>query len=272
MAGRPGYRKFHGLKRIAFGKTIARKHLLRYPQLEELTTELETLLEEGGIGVLVGEVGIGKSTALRYFLGGLDERACKVCYFGSSKHPTAILQGLVEAMGLAPAHLRSTLLRQLSQAVERLWTEQRKKTLVIIDDAQMSEDGLLEDLRLLTNFDLDSCDPLLLLLVGHPALQKRLKRPIHLALWDRVRMLYRLEGLSSEETHEYLARHLKAAGGSDGIFAVEAREAIFEHSQGIPRKINRLALESLKKSARNKVKPIDAEIVSHAVQLYEGQI
>lgn len=267
---RPGYRKFHGLARTVFGKSIPTKNLLKYTQLEELAAELEMLLEDGGIGLLVGEVGIGKTTALRYFLSGLEERSVQVCYHGSSKHPTAVLQGLVEAAGLAPSHLRSTLLRQLSRAVERLWAEQRKKTLIVVDDAQLADDGLLEDLRLLTNFDMDSAEPMVLLLVGHPALQKRLKKPIHLALWDRVRMLYRLEGLSLEETQQYLECHLKAAGGKAKMFNDEAKVAIFEHSQGIPRRINRLALEATKKSAIRKVTPIDAELVETIVALYEG--
>lgn len=268
--GRPGYRKFHGLARTVFGKSIPTRKLLQYSQLAELTAELGMLLEDGGIGVLVGEVGIGKTTALRYFLSGLEERSAQVCYHGSSKHPTAVLQGLVDGAGLAPSHLRSALLRQLSGTVERLWAEQRKKTLVIVDDAQLADDGLLEDLRLLTNFEMDSAEPMVLLLVGHPALQKRLKKPIHLALWDRVRMLYRLEGLSLEETQQYLDSHMKAAGGNGAAFSDEARIAIFEHSQGIPRRINRLALEAIKKSAVRKVTPIDAELIESIIALYEG--
>lgn len=268
--GTRGYRKFHGLTRTAFGKSITRKHLLIYPQLEELTAELEMLLEDGGVGVLTGEVGIGKTTALRSFLNGLEDRSCQVCYHGSSRHSAAILQGLVEGLGAAPSYQRTALLRQISGLVERLWAEQRKKTFVIVDDAQLVEDGLLEDLRLLTNYEMDSADPMVLLLVGHPALRVRLRRPIHLALWDRVRMVYRLEGLSSEETSEYLERHLEAAGGSGDTFTPEAREEIFEHSQGIPRRINQLALLSLKKGALRKVTPLDAELVASVVSLYEN--
>ncbi len=258
-----GYRQFHGLITSAFSKSIGGSDLLVYPQLEELVEELLTLTEDGGIGVLDGAIGIGKTTSLRYMLGRLGD-ACQVCYAGSYRHPTALLQGLLEGLGLQPARYRAALLRQLSQRVERTYFEQRKKTLVMIDDAQLVDDSLLEDFRLLSNFNMDGSDPLVLLLVGHPALRRKLQAPVHLALWDRVRMHYRLEGLSREESSAYIDRHMKAAGGSGALFTDGAKNAIFETAQGIPRRINALALSALKKSASRKVTPIDEAIVTLA--------
>lgn len=262
-----GYRQFHGFAAAPFSKAISRKHLLVYPQLEELHGELDELIDEGAIGILTGEMGIGKTTALRHYLHGLEERSCQVAYQGSSRHSTAILEGIVEWLGVQPARLRSALLRQIGNLVQRSWHEQRKKTLVVIDDAHLLEDGLLEDLRLLTNFEMDCVDPLVLLLVGHPALRLRLGRPVHLALLDRVRLQYRLEGLSREETGQYIDCHLQYAGASSEIFNTEAKSAIFEHAQGIPRRINALALACLKKSASRKLKRIDAGLVTATLKL-----
>jgi type II secretory pathway predicted ATPase ExeA len=256
-----GYKRFHGLTGPAFGKSIERSALLVYPHLQELAGELDTLLDDGGVGVLTGDMGMGKTTALRHYLGGLEERSCQVAYQGSSRHSVALLEGLVESLGVAPSRLHSSLLRQVGQRVQRAFYEQRKKTLVVLDDAHLLEDSLLEDLRLLTNFEMDAQDPLVLLLIGHPALRLRLQRPVHLALWDRVRMHYRLEGLSRQETSDYIDCHLRAAGGSLDLFTAEAREAVFEHAQGIPRRINALALAALKRSASREVRPIDAELV-----------
>ena len=161
---RPGYREFHGLKRTVFGRSIPPRQLLEYAQAQEVSGELSSLVEDGGIGLLIGEVGIGKTTALRSFIDGLEERVCKVCYQGANKHSLAVLQELVTQMGYQAAHLRATCLRQLSGAISRLWTEQRKKTLIVLDDAQTLEESVLEDLRLLTNFEFDSCEPLALVL------------------------------------------------------------------------------------------------------------
>lgn len=260
-----GYRQFHGLSAAAFGKAISRANLLIYPHLEEFVDNLNTLLEDGGPGLLSGEIGIGKSTALRYALGCLEERSFQVCYGGSNRHPVALLQGIVESLGLAPARHRATLLRQVSQRVERAFHEQRKKTLLIVDDAQLLEDALLEDLRLLTNFEMDGQEALVLLLVGHPALRRKLQQPVHLALWDRMRLHYRLEGLSRQETAAYIDHHMQAAGGDGAVFTDKAKVAIFEAAQGIPRRINAIALAALQKSASRKLTPIDDKLLAMAL-------
>ena len=262
-----GYRQFHNLTCPAFGKAVARQNLLVYPQLAELEEDLEELITDGGFGILTGELGIGKTTALRHFLGGLEERSCQMAYQGSTRHSTALLEGLIESLGVTPVRLRASLLRQLGTLCSRTWQEQRKRTLIVLDDAHLLEDNLLEDLRLLTNFEMDAADPMIVLLVGHPALRNRLRRPVHLALLDRVRMQYRLEGLSREETATYLEHHMRQAGGKADIFSTDARTAIFEHAQGIPRRINTLALACLKKSATRKLTTIDGPLVANVASL-----
>ncbi len=131
--------------------------------------------------------------------------------------------------------------------------------------------GQLEDLRLLTNYQMDTLEPLVLVLIGHPGLRLRLQRPVHQALWDRVRMSYRLEGLSREETSAYIDCHLKHAGGKPDIFTADARLAIFEIAQGIPRRVNLLALNCLKKSAQRKIHKIDGAFVRTINALIQGQ-
>lgn len=264
------YRKFHGLTGPAFGKSVPAKSLLMYDQLKELSEELDCLLEDGGVGVISGEMGMGKTTSLRHYFENLGDRACQLCYQGDSRHPTALLEGILETMGVAPVRLRAGLLRQISQRVDRMYQEQRKKTLLVLDEAHLLEDGLLEDLRLLTNYEMDTREPLVLVLVGHPGLRLRLQRPVHQALWDRVRLSYRLAGLSAEETSAYIDCHLKYAGGKPAIFTPDARQAIFELSQGIPRRINALALLSLKKSTQRKQTNIDGGFVRTVNTLAQG--
>lgn len=265
-----GYKQFHGLKGSVFSKALGRNALLVYPHMREFEEELDTLVEDGGIGVLTGEMGMGKTTAVRHYLGQRTDRNVQILYHGSSRHSTTLLEGLVDGIGAAPARHRAALLRQLSRGVERAWHDQRQKTLVVLDDAHLLEDSLLEDLRLLTNFEMDTVDPMVLVLIGHPALRKRLTRPVHLALWERVRLHYRLEGLSREETSEYLDCHLQAAQGKPELFTSDARDAVFEWAQGIPRRINNLAREALKRSARKKKSPVDGAIVEEAAKDQPG--
>lgn len=264
-----GHRAFHNLTGPVFGRSIPRANLLVYPHLEEFADEMDTLLSDGGIGVLTGDMGIGKTTALRHYIGGLEERSVQVCYQGSSRHAVGVLEELVDCLGVAPVRGRSALLRQIGQRVRRTFHEQRRRTLIVLDDAQMLDDGLLEDMRLLTNFGMDAEDALVLLLVGHPSLRPRLQKPVHMALHDRVRMHYQMEGLSRDETFEYIDRHMQAAGGRGDVFTPDAKTIIFEHAQGIPRRINDVSLTCLKKSASRKVSPIDADFVSTVLTLMQ---
>jgi len=267
---RVGYRQFFGLSASAFGKSLSPASLLVYPQLNELSEELDCLLEDGGIGIVTGEMGMGKTTSIRHYFESLGERACQFCYQGDCRHPQAFLAGIVESLGVSPTRLRAGLLRQISGRVTRLYQEQRKKTLLVVDESHLLEDGLLEDLRLLTNYQMDTLDPLVVVLVGHPSLRLRLQRPVHQALWDRVRMAYRLEGLSGEETSDYIDCHLKHAGGKPDIFKANARIAIFELAQGIPRRINLLALQCLKKAAQRKLTGIDGDFVRTVNSAHQG--
>ena len=83
-------------------------------------------------------------------------------------------------------------------------------------------------------------------------------------------MSYRLAGLSSEETSSYIDCHLKYAGGKPGIFTADARQAIFELSQGIPRRINTLALNCLKRSTQRNLSSIDGAFVRTVNSLTQG--
>lgn len=216
-------------------------------------------------------MGMGKTTSIRHYFETLGERSCQCCYMGDCRHPQAFLAGIVEQLGVSPTRLRAGLLRQISHRVDRLYQEQRKKTLLVLDESHLLEDSLLEDLRLLTNYQMDTLEPLVLVLVGHPGLRLRLQRPVHQALWDRVRMAYRLEGLSCQETSEYIDCHLKHAGGKLDLFAADARQAVFEIAQGIPRRINLLALNCLKKAAQRKASSVDAALVRIANGQIQGQ-
>lgn len=266
-----GYRQFHGLSGPAFGKSLNPASLLVYPQLTELSEELDCLLEDGGIGIITGEMGMGKTTAMRRYFETVGERAFQFCYAGDCRHPQTFLSGIVERLGVSPTRLRAGLLRQISQRIDRLYQEQRLKTMLAVDECHLLEDSLLEDLRLLTNYQMDTLEPLVLVLIGHPGLRLRLQRPVHQALWDRVRMSYRLEGLSREETSDYIDCHLKHAGGKPEIFTPDARLAIFEVAQGIPRRINLLALQCLKKSAQRKLSKIDGAFVRTVNTMIQGQ-
>jgi type II secretory pathway predicted ATPase ExeA len=261
----PRYRDYYGLTGRPFGKSPHQNRPYHYGQLDELIDHFEVLLEDGGIGVLTGEVGIGKTTAMRTFLSKLDQGAFHVFYVGNSRHPRTILRALIESFGAKPPHLKADMLSAAGKLISRAFLERRVRTVCVIDEVHLIEDTFIEDLRLLTNFEIDSLDPLALILAGHPSLKARLRQPIHAALIDRLTVQYRLEGLSADETFHYIDEHMQQAGAQKGIFLPDAAHAIFDFAQGIPRRINHIALLCLLKGVAPKVNPITAEHVAHVI-------
>jgi type II secretory pathway predicted ATPase ExeA len=123
----------------------------------------------------------------------------------------------------------------------------------------------LEQLPLLLNFDMDSSHYLSLLLIGEPLLRRTLSLQIHEPLRQRIAVHYHLEGLSREELDAYLAHQLKAAGVSQPVFDDTARQALYQATKGILRKVNKLALAALRLAAASKVSIVGEALLLDAV-------
>lgn len=256
------YKKFYGLAATPFRKDIPIGSLLRYDQLEELTSYLSFVAEEGSIGLVTGEVGVGKSTAVRAFLSTLDDRRYHVCYVGDADATRSVLRKLAWSFGMRAAYLQGDLKDDVHQRIGDLWAEHEKRTVLVVDEAQAYGAKALQELRLLTNFLCDSVSPLALVLVGQPDLRTQLRKPVHVALDDRIMIRQHLAGLSKKETGEYIRAHLRAVGGPEDIFSAEAVSAIFQYSSGRPRRINKVCIQTVIKGGHKEVRPIDAELVS----------
>jgi len=103
----------------------------------------------------------------------------------------------------------------------------------------------LEELRLLTNSEMDSVAPFAGLLLGQPTLRRRIKSGHFAALDQRVALRYALPGMTPTETRDYLAHHLKLVGRDDQMFSDDAAALIHHTSRGLPRAINNLGLQAL---------------------------
>ena len=123
---------------------------------------------------------------------------------------------------------------------------------------------VLEQLPLLLNFDMDSSRYLTLLLVGQPLLRRTLSLQMHEALRQRIAVQYHLEGLSREELDAYLTHQLKAAGVTQPLFDDTARQALYQATKGILRKVNKLALTALRLAALRKASMVEESILLDA--------
>lgn len=113
----------------------------------------------------------------------------------------------------------------------------KKKTIIIVDDAQAIEDVVtFEELRLLLNFQLNNQFLLTLILIGQPELKEKVAKIPQLD--SRISIRYHLKPLDIKETAQYILFRLKVAGMQKNIFTKEAIEKIHEYTGGVPRKIN----------------------------------
>jgi len=256
-----GYKEFFGITGSPFGKGIATSTLHRYAQFEELASYLTWVAEEGSTGLVTGDVGAGKSTAIRAFLESLDERRYHVCYVGNTDETRSVFRQMAWGFGMRAKHLKGDLRDDVHGRVMAMWQEHGKRTVLVVDEAQgLGAQGLAE-LRLLTSFACDSESPLALVLVGQVQLRQKLRNLDNAALEDRIFLRYHLAGLSLAETRAYVQAHLKAVGANPDVFTKDAVNVIFQNAKGLPRRINKIAILSLLKAGHKEVNPIDAALV-----------
>jgi type II secretory pathway predicted ATPase ExeA len=168
-------------------------------------------------------------------------------------------------LGLPTERSRATLYRCIRVEVTRLCLEAKIRPVLIVDEAQHLRSDVLEDLRLLTNYEMDSQNRLCLLFVGQSELRRRLSMAVHEALSQRIVVRYYLGGLTREELSAYLVHQLRLAGTEQPLFEAAAVEAIFQATSGIPRKVNLLSHHSLMAAALARAKAITADHVQAAM-------
>lgn len=259
------WESFFGFKKTPFSDSPDAKQLFASEAWNQVNTRLEFLANHHGVGLLTGEVGAGKSTAARAFTATLNPNLYKILYVHFCAGSALDLLRLVALeLNLQPLRGRGDLGRQIAEAVVRLNQSKKQHPILIVDEAHLLPHPALEQLPLLLNFDMDSAHYLTLLLIGQPLLRRLLSLQIHEALRQRISVHYHLEGLTREELDAYLVQQLKAAGVSQPLFDDTARQALYQASKGILRKVNKLALTALRLAAARKLQAINEAILLDA--------
>ena len=143
--------------------------------------------------------------------------------------------------------------------------EAKTLPVLVIDEAQHLRNDVLEDLRLLCNYEMDSENRLCLLLVGLTELRRRLAMACHESLAQRLVVRHHLAGLDRAELDDYLAHRLHLAGCEHPLFEPPAVEALAQSTRGLPRRINRTAHYALTAAAAKGARTVSAEHIEHAV-------
>ena len=239
------FEEFFGLRKKPFGKTPDPAYLFESPQHREALARLEYAVEEKDLALLVGDIGSGKTTLSRALIDRVADTRPIILLINPRLTPAQLLRSIASGLGLTPARFRNDLLDQIHAKLFELF-EQKREPVLIIDEAQLIPGkATFDEIRLLTNFQLDDQNLLSVLLIGQPELETRLDRAPYAPLRQRIGLRYRLGPLSLDEVFSYVGHRIGVAGGERNPFDDDAVRALHEISGGIPRLINTLATTAL---------------------------
>lgn len=261
------YLEHFGLTRYPFDKTIATDELFLSSAAREIDARLDHWLDLRSIGLITGEPGSGKTTLCRKFVDKLHPGIHQVFYVNhSTGNPTDLYKLIAWELRISVDGNRAALFRAIRNEIIRLSGECRIVPILIVDEAQNLRNDVLEDLRLLTNFAMDSENRLALLLIGQAELRRRISLRVHDAFSQRITVRHHLEGLSRDDFEAYLSHLLRRAGTELPLFEPVAVEALFQATHALPRKINQFAHNALIAAAVAKAKQVGAAHAEAAIE------
>ena len=236
------YKEFFGLEEIPFTLTPDPRFIVFTPSYNEVLASLYYGLENAkGLIVLTGEVGTGKTTALRWILRRLDSSVLAAYIFNPRLSVDEFYHQVTQMLGIKDWSNKSELLTYMGRVLQERHAR-GLRTVLIIDEAHELSDYVLEEIRLLMNFESDNAKHLQIVLTGQPELREKLNQPNLRQLKQRVALRCRMHTLPDvDEIERYITERLLIAGTDQpNIFTPGAIDFIFQCSEGIPRQINNL--------------------------------
>lgn len=203
---------------------------------------------------------------MRNWSAGLNTSLYKVIYSSLSTLTVAeFYKNLAALLGLEPMCRKINNFKIIQNEINRYSIEKRITPIIIIDEANYISHGILNDLKMLFNFDMDSRDRAIVLLVGLSQLNNNMSLVANEPLRQRITMNYSLDNLNKSETKEYVVAKLNGAKCNTDIFNESALEAIANASMGGPRIVNKICNSSLMIGNTKNVNMIDSDIIMLAV-------
>ncbi|MEG2464391.1 MAG: AAA family ATPase [Malacoplasma sp.] len=256
------FETYFGMKCNPFKKDIITKDTFELADFKEAQARLDYLVKTKGIGLFTGTSGLGKTYSIKYYTKNLNPSLYKVVYLClSTLTVNDFYKDICIGLGIEPKFRKVDMFHQIQDTIIN-FTQNRKITpVIVLDEAQYLSTGILNDIKLLFNFDMDSKDMAVLVLVGQPILNSTLTRNVHEALAQRIIINYSFKGLTLEETKAYIADRLKLCAINENIFEDAAIQAISSNANGSTRKLNSLIQNCLLLCATKKENIITKEIV-----------
>ncbi len=255
------YRAFFGFKSDPFANDVPAKDLLKLPDMVAVKERMDYVLGLGGIMLVTGEVGSGKSSSLRWAVSNYHpSQTLVLSVVANSGSIAEIYKILAMELGINfVGSSRSRLSAEIKTAVRDTATAKKQKVHLLIDEAHLMRSDVFAELHTLTQFDFDSKNLLTLVLCGQPSLLDKLQMRASQPLASRIIAKSHLSPLSRLQLDDYVGHHLLVAGQKKKLFDDTALTAIYQGSGGILRKTNSLARGGLVAAATEKTDIVTAE-------------
>jgi general secretion pathway protein A len=258
-----GYRQYFALTKEPFTADVKRKDILVTGALKGVEERIHYALRLGGIALVTGEIGSGKSTTLRYIIGGLHPSEYRIIYItASSGSILELYRQILNELGVGICGgSRALMTQRIKQEIVELVQGKKMKAVLVIDEASLLRLEVFSELHTLTQFEQDSKPFLPIVLAGQSNLVDNLRYRNCLPLASRVVAKSHLKGSDQKAMEEYLFHHLGIAGVNRMLFDEAAVTAIHQGSGGLYRKANHLARGAIVAAARSESESVTAEHV-----------
>lgn len=233
---------YFGMKCNPFQKDFEQKYTYDFTDFKEMQGRLEYLLKTKGIGVFTGSSGMGKTYSIRYFVNHLNVGLYKPVYLCLSTITVMdFYRSLCVGLGIIPNHRKADMFKQIQETIKNYVKDRRIVPVIILDEAQYLRTDILNDLKMLFNFEMDSKNYAILILLGQTILNDILSRNTHEALRQRIVVNYMFTGIDENEVRGYLKSRLQLAGMNENMFEDGAIKAISSNCNGSTRRLNSIA-------------------------------
>jgi len=228
---------------------------------EALLNLLYAVNENKGAALLTGDIGCGKTLLARALISRLDPDEFEVALVANPRlDENDFINEIMYQFGQeTETSNRLSIIHQFNEYLYANANESRK-SILIIDEAQLiKNDMILEEIRLLLNFQLNDRFLLTLILIGQPELENKLRKMPQLD--QRIGIRFHIDHLSFEDTRNYIRFRLQQAGRTEPVFSDKAMSHIYKYSEGIPRKINTICDLCLVMGVARNLDIIDENVV-----------
>jgi general secretion pathway protein A len=263
------YLEYYGLKEMPFGLTPDPRYIFKTEShLEMLATVRYAIEHNKGLVVVTGEVGTGKTTTLRAALQQFTDEVLCVYIFNPFLTSSEFFEQLAHEfeLDLPKNASKPEMLAALGQLLATRHSRGLRSVL-IVDEAHGLPTELLEEIRLLLNFETSSEKLLQVILSGQPELHEVLNRPALRQLKQRISLRCQIKPLSVFEINKFIRFRLKQAGATNvNLFDNGAIALIGSVSQGIPRVVNNICDNALLYGYASGAESITRDIIEEVIE------